>query len=184
MNQERIIEGETEEQVWAQVKADYSDTKDLLDYHVILDQAGRRVVLDIGIDLGGGFESGSAYTTFSSYLYSRDEFRFSIHKQGVIDEIGKFFGMQDAVLGYLEFDEKFIVKTNSELKTATLFADDQLRQILLAYEDLSFGIVDYALEENNEKAPFLELKIQAGITDPDLLREIYRVFVRAVQILD
>jgi len=92
--------------------------------------------------------------------------------------------MQDAVLGYVEFDEKFIVKTNSELKTATLFADDQLRRILLAYEDLSFGIVDYALEENDDKVPFLELKIQAGITDPALLREIYTVFMRAVQILD
>lgn len=184
MEQEHIISGGTEDQVWAQVNADYITNKDLLDYHVVLDQEGRRVVLDIGIDLGGGFESGSAYTTFSSYLYSRDAFRFSIHKQGFIDEIGKFFGMQDAVLGYMEFDEKFVVKTNSELKTATLFADDQLRRILLAYEDLSFGIVDYALEENEEKAPFLELKIQAGITDPALLREIYTVFIRAVQILD
>jgi len=184
MEQEHIISGETEEQVWNQVNTGFVANKDLLDYHVVLDQSGRRILLDIGIDLGGGFESGSAYTTFSAYLYSRDAFRFSIHKQGFIDEIGKFFGMQDAVLGYLEFDEKFIVKTNSELKTATLFADDQLRRILLDYEDLSFGIIDYALEETDEKVPFLELKIQAGITDPELLREIYTVFKRAVQILD
>lgn len=184
MEQEHIISGETEDQIWSQLNSDFITNKDLLDYHVVLDQSGRRVVLDIGIDLGGGFESGSAFTTFSSYLYSRDAFRFSIHKQGVIDEIGKFFGMQDAVLGYAEFDEKFIVKTNSELKTATLFADNQLRRILLAYEDLSFGIVDYALEENNEKAPFLELKIQAGITDPALLREIYTVFMRVLHNLD
>lgn len=184
MEQEHIISGETEDQIWSQLNADYFTNKDLLDYHVVLDQAGRRVVLDIGIDLGGGFESGSAFTTFSSYLYNRDAFRFSIHKQGFIDEIGKFFGMQDAVLGYAEFDEKFIIKTNSELKTATIFADDQLRRILIAYEDLNFGIVEYALEENNEMVPFLELKIQAGITDPALLREIYNVFTRALQELN
>ncbi|WP_069658598.1 hypothetical protein [Arcticibacter eurypsychrophilus] len=184
MQEERTIAGETEDQIWNQVNADFSPSNDLLDYHVVLDQAGRRILLDMGIDLGGGFESGSAYTTFSAYLYGRSPFRFSIHKQGFIDEIGKFFGMQDVVLGYLEFDEKFIVKTNSEVKAVEVFADEKVRKVLLSYQDLDFGIVEYAMENSTEKAPFLELKIKAGITDPILLREIYSAFYLVIQTID
>lgn len=184
MQEQHTISGTTEEEIWNQVQNEFGKGIEMLDYHVVLDQNGRRILLDIGINLGSGMESGRAFTTFSAYLYSRHIFRFSIYKEGLIDEIGKIFGMQDVVLGYSDFDEKFVIKTNDEEKVIKIFSDGSLRRILLKYEDVSFGIVDYALEESDGKAPFLELKVNAGITDPLLLREIYSAFYSIIQSVD
>ena len=110
MQEEKKISGATEEQIWEQINTNFKQNLQSSEYHVVLDQNGRRVLLDIINNPDGT----SSSTTFSAYLYNRNEFRFAIHNQSFIDEIGKFFGMQDFVTGYKEFDEHFIVKTNDE----------------------------------------------------------------------
>lgn len=184
MQTERIISGENEEIVWQQVNADFQREPDPFQYHITLQQGERRILLDIDIDPGGGIEAGFAFTTFGAYLYNRNDFRFAIHTKGFIDEIGKFFGMQDIVLGYSEFDEKFIVKTNEEGKTATLFADASIRETLESLPALTFGIVHYVMKDSGDKVPFLELKMDTGITDPLKLRQIYHAFYSVLTKLD
>ncbi len=184
MIEERVISGPDEESIWQQVNADLLNEPDLLQYHVVLRQGDRRVLLDIDIDLGGGFEGGYASTTFSSYLYSRDNFRFAIHNEGFIDEIGKFFGMQDVVLGFDEFDKKFIVKTNDEAKVSLLFSDADVRKTLQELPGLTFGIVQYLLKEEEGKVPFLELRIEEGLTDAVQLRNVYHAFFSVLMKLD
>lgn len=181
LSEEKIFSAVDEDVLWKQVTEDLAGVQDLLEYHVVLQQEGRRVLLDIDVDLGGGFDSGTASTTFSSYLYSRDNFRFAIHKQNFLDEIGKFFGMQDIVLGYPEFDKRFVVKTNDESRCALLFADPGLRATLVSLPELSFGVVQYLLQPDDGKAPFLELRIEDGIPDPALLRKIYHAFYKILE---
>ena len=55
----------------------------------------RKIVLEIDIDLGGGFESGYETTVFSADLHTAPAFRFAIHEQHFTDEIGKFFGVEE-----------------------------------------------------------------------------------------
>ena len=43
-----------------------------------------------------------------------DGFRFTIYRQGVFSDIGKWLGMQDVTVGCPEFDEAFIIKGNNE----------------------------------------------------------------------
>ena len=184
MPNEKIISALDEESLWKKVSDDFASDPEPLWYNVVLQQESRRILLEIDIDLGGGFEGGSASTTFSSYLYGRDNFRFAIHREGLLDEVGKFFGMQDIVLGYAEFDKKFIVKTNDEAKVAQLFACPVLRETLGSLPKLSFGIVQYLLDENEGKAPFLELRIEDGITDPLVLRKAYHSFFQVLEQID
>ena len=184
MAEEKVVYGLDVDTIWQELEADLNKEDEVLEYHAILQQDNRRVLFDIDIDLGGGFESGMSVTTFNSYLYNRDSFRFAIHKQGFVDEIGKFFGMQDVVLGYKEFDDHFIVKTNDEARAALIFADEETRATLTALPDLSFGIVHYLLEAGNGKAPFLELRIEDSITDPSLLKRIYTVFFNVLVQVD
>lgn len=175
MSEEKLFSGADEEALWLDVSRDLASAPALLEYHAILQQAHRRVLLDIENDPGGGFESGYAYTSFTSYLFSRDAFRFAIHQQSFVDEVGKFFGMEDASLGYADFDRVFIVKTNDPEKCTLLFQDEQTRAVLQELPSCSFGIVHYALEQGDE-APFLELRIAESITDPQNLRYIYHAF--------
>lgn len=181
--EEKIISAANEEQLWQEVAADFKINPDPLEYHAVLEQRERRVILDIFNNHAVGFEA-IAYTTFSAYLYGRDNFRFSIYNEGFTEEIGKFFGMQDFILGYREFDERFIIKTNNEQKLSNLFADTNVRSVLISLPDLSFGIVEYTLEDADGKVPFLELKIEKAITDPRELRRIYEAFFSVLLLVE
>lgn len=183
MEEEKIISAATEEELWQKVIADFKIDPDPLEYHTVLEQKDRRVILDVCNNHAVGFEA-VAFTSFSAYLYGRDNFRFAIHSQSFTDELGKFFGMQDLTLGYRNFDEKFIIKSNDEKRMSNLFADMKVRNALLSLPDLSFGTVEYTIEDSDGKAPFLELKIESAVTDPSSLREIYNAFFSVLVLIE
>lgn len=172
----RTIVGSDETELWSKVNEHYQRASNPREYHIELEQNDRRILLDITED--------PEATIFSSYLYNRNDFRFAIHPQGFIDELGKFFGMEDAVLGHKEFDDKYIVKTNYEGRTEALFADANIRKIFESIPGLSMGIVQYLLEDGEGKVPFLELKISGCITDLVLLKKIYNAFYSILILVD
>lgn len=171
----KIIKGETLEAMWQQVRTDF-EGEDLLGYHVLLDNGNTVVELDVDIDLGGGFEGGYEITRFISKLPGTNDFKFALHKEDFLDEIGKFFGMQDIKLGYNDFDKHVVVKTNDEARTKQLFADEQLRSFVLAIED------DFTLSlSTSHMEKVLALEIEKGITDVAFLQKIYGWFVQLLK---
>lgn len=170
MADERIITGSTEGEIWQQLSKDFQQDNELLEYSAVLKQNNNSVILNIEIDPGGGFEGGYESTTLTAPLNAGSNFKFAIHHEGFLDEIGKFFGMQDVVIGYEEFDKNVVVKTNDEVKVKALFADDEARKIFQTLTGYTFSITD----EGGQK--FLELTIDRGITDPAELREVYHAY--------
>ena len=122
MEQVRIISGDSPERIWEQIRRDFTENPEAFDYSAVIEQDGRSVTLDIDIDLGGGFEGGYALTRFASPLKTFDDLHFSIHRQDLLDGIGKLFGIQDVALGYLEFDRKIVVKTNHPDRLKDIFS--------------------------------------------------------------
>lgn len=168
----RVIEGQTEEDIWQQVRPDF-EGEELLGYNVLLKTPNTAVELDVDIDLGGGFEGGFEITRLIAKLPADNDFKFALHKEDFLDEIGKFFGMQDVKLGYEDFDRHVVVKTNDEARIKQLFADEQLRLFVLSLEE------DYNLslsKDHEEKV--LALEIEKGITDVSALQKIYSQFVQ------
>jgi hypothetical protein len=170
----RIIAGATEEEIAQQLTADLTVDENLVYYEAEIDQDGFKTLLIIDIDLGGGFESGYATTSFTSPVPVPDNFKLAIHKEGFLDSAGKLFGMQDVVLGYPDFDERFIVRTNDEVKVKTLFGDEAVRTTLLSIPHLLLHIGHREIE--GIKRNLLELEIEEGITDPAALLAIYQAF--------
>lgn len=183
MQPERYISGHNEEQVWAQVESDLKRDPDLLQYRAHLQQQNKTVLLDIDIDLGGGFEGGFATTIFSAHFANPKGFRFAMHEEGFFDDLGKFFGMQDVEIGHPEFDERILIKTNDEARIRTLLAGEQARQVLLSLQDFSFEIVLPEQAPDLEDST-LELIIEEGITDGARLREIYHLFFSILVLVD
>ena len=168
----KVIKGETPDAMWQQVRTNF-EGEDLLGYHVLLDNGNTVVELDVDIDLGGGFEGGYEITRFISRLPGTNDSKFALHKEDFLDEIGKFFGMQDIKLGYDDFDKHVVVKTNDEARTKQLFADEQLRSFVLAIED------DFTLSlSTSHMEKVLALEIEKGITDVTFLQKIYGWFVQ------
>jgi hypothetical protein len=176
MDREHIITGQTKEEIRQQLAEQFNKEDDLLDYATTINFKGRQVFVEIDIDLGGGFESGYETTTLLAPLHTQPPFRFAIHKEHFSDEIGKFFGMQDVELGYDEFDKKLIIKTNSPEKLHDVFADPASRGVFQNLEDFTFGTTTHHTSDADNRAPFLELTIETGITNADRLMEIFEAF--------
>ncbi len=178
MKSQQIIEGNTEDEIWQQVTTDLAGDEWIYEYPPILKQGKREVLVDIDFDPGGGFEGGYESTLISAVLHGvKDDFSFAIHHEGFLDEIGKFLGMQDIETGYIEFDEKVIVKSNNEEKVKQLFADSEVRSVFESLTDFSFGITSHHISHSNEKEYKLEFSSDLAIVDPIELRKIYHAFV-------
>lgn len=176
--EEKVFNGTTEEEVWQQLEADLSKEETVLEYTALLIQNNRKVVFDIDVDLGGGFESGYAFTTFAANLLVKDGFRFAIHEDTFLDEAGKLFGMQDVVIGYPEFDDKVIIKTNNEEKVKLLFDSEEVREALKALNDFSLHIESTDHQDNGEQEQMLVLKIEDAFTNTNALRKTYHAFYK------
>lgn len=179
MQQNKLIKGESIGEVLQQINADLAAEEMVTDYHVVINQEGRAIDLNIDIDYGGGFEGGYELTTFTSVVHDTP-FRFAIHPQNFLYEIGKLFGIQDVTIGYEDFDKKVIVKTNDEEEVKSLFADSQVREL---YQNLEAEYV-LSLTENEKYEVILELEIQKGVTDAAELQQLYTSFYKMLALLD
>ncbi|MDB5193908.1 MAG: hypothetical protein JWQ96_3471 [Segetibacter sp.] len=142
MLQVKIVSGNNVDEIWQKIALDLSS--DPFEYGALIEDRSKRILLTIDIDPGGGFESGYASTSFSAAIEKNSGFKFAIHREGFLDEVGKFFGMQDVVIGYEEFDKKVIVKTNDAERVKTVFADEQARKVLATIPDFTLAITGKA----------------------------------------
>ena len=171
--------GNTTDDIWQQVSADLSG-QEIYEYNVILVQDGRKVELVIDIDLGGGFEGGYEFTSFKAPLASEHDFRFALHHQGLIDTAGKFFGMEDVVIGYPEFDEALIIKTSDRERTRRIFSDVNVRKVFQSLRSFTLHLTHHHVAGQNDKEPFLELTIEEGVIDAEVLRNLYDAFYKVL----
>ena len=179
MAEAKCITGNTTDDLWQQVSADLSGNN-IYEYYALLVQGGRKVELVIDIDLGGGFESGSAATSFTTPVISAHDFRFVLHHQGLIDSAGKFFGMEDVEIGYQEFDDALIIKTNDRERTRRIFSDEEVRTVFQSLRSFTLRLVHHHVSDQFEEQYFLELSIDEGITDPAILRNLYEAFCKVL----
>lgn len=179
MEQEKLLNAESNEEIWEQIGRDIK--ADEFAYSVIISVGGRKIYLDIDVDPGGGFEGGYQTTTLRSRLENVGEFKFAIHHQGLLDEIGKFFGMEDIETGYPEFDKKVIVKTNDAEQIKNLFSEQSTRAPFEHLSDFTFHITQHHIDETDAKADFLDLAIEEAITDIPTLKSIYNSFYSVLE---
>lgn len=184
MEEAKVISGNSLEEVWQKISEDLKRSSDLFEYSVIIEQQGRSISLDIDMELGGEFEEGYELTRFASDLMRFDDFRFNLHRQGFIEGIGKFFGMEDIIIGYPEFDKEIIVKTNHPDRLKDILSVTETRELLLSLPDFEFHIGHHHSAHTEVESAFLELRIDKGITDAEKLRPIYNCFIIVLEKVD
>lgn len=191
--QPKIINAVNTEELWQIIGGDMKDTGMPFQYAAVIRQGNRMVSLNIDLDLGGGFEGGYQFTTLSTPIpvtytilsvpiNKHNEFRFALHHEDFIDKIGKFFGMEDVVIGYPEFDNAIIVKTNDIVRVKEIFADKRLRDFFQALGNFTLHITHSGSKE--EGKAYLELEFDRAITDVAELRKIFEVFIAVTDSID
>lgn len=176
MPEERIICGKNEEEIWQQIAADIFRQDDFFQYEAVLKQGVKNIALDIDIEPGGSFEGGYATTSFIAPLHVTEYFQFALYSQNVLAEPRKVYGMQEVRVGDVAFDKKFIIRTNNKNRAKTIFADEAVRSILQTVDNVVFEIARHHNPDTGEEESYLELNIEEGIIDPDVLRKIYYAF--------
>lgn len=184
MNAAKIVSGDNEEDIWKQIESQFRENPEPLGYDVIIENQGRTINISIDEDMGGGFEGGYAITSLTAQLEHVDGFRFALHRQDFIDQLGKFLGMEDIELGYPEFDKDIIVKTNDAERLKSILGNEKTRSSIQSLRDFNFHISHHSSVNTEVEAAFLELTIDDAILETTQLRSIYELFVAVLNSLD
>ncbi len=169
---------------WSEISKPLKESPIPLKFEATLEHNKSPITINVDIDPGGGFEGGYEltsltaavpiqFTSLSAPINTDEEFTFSVHDEGLLDRVGKFFGMQDLITGDPEFDKNLIVKTNDLEKTKEIFSDADIRQIFQELKYFSFQI------ENDGKPDgvrTLEFLMDKAITKPEELKKIVLAF--------
>ncbi|MEO6636801.1 MAG: hypothetical protein ABIN25_00905 [Ginsengibacter sp.] len=182
MEVEKIISGDNSVEIWKQIGEDLKSHE--FSYTAVINYKGSKTFFNVEIDPGGGFEGGYQTTTLRTDLKHTGDFKFAIHHQGLLDEIGKFFGMQDIETGYAEFDKEVVVNSNDEEKVKFLFAKEQTRSAFTSITDFVFHITAHQLDESKNGTNVLELTIEEAITDSIRLQGLFNAFYVVLLVLD
>jgi hypothetical protein len=123
------------------------------------------------------------FTRMRAPYVNPDSFRFTIYRKGLFSEIGKWFGMQDIVVGDPVFDEAFIIKGNDERKVRALFADPKLRELIAAQPDIHLEVKDderWFGKKFPEGVDELCFQVTGIIKDVDRLEKLFALFAETL----
>ena len=168
---------------WQQFAADLQAMGYPLSYSATLQQEGREVVISIENDPGGGFEGGYSSTRLSSRLLHPTDLHLSLHKEGLLDEAGKLFGMQDIETGFEAFDKKVIIKTNDAEKITIIFSDEKIRAALMTLNEFSLKII-HNKNENLKTDQYLELFVENDLPEISQLKILFDAFYKLLLSID
>lgn len=169
---------------WAEISKPLKESPIPLKFETTLQHNKNQISINVDIDPGGGFEGGYEltsltaavpiqFTSLSAPLNKEEEFTFSLHDEGLLDRVGKFFGMQDLITGDAEFDKNLIVKTNDLDKTKAIFSDPEIRSIFQSLKYFSLQIENKSKDDGGRTLEFL---MDKAITKPDELKKIVMAF--------
>jgi hypothetical protein len=110
-------------------------------------------------------------------------FRFSIHRASVFSYLGKLMGMQDIDVGYPEFDEDFVIKSNDESTVRSLCDSVRLRELVTAQPKFQLCVQDDEGWFGTKYPPDIDVlvfDVAERIRDTDRLKGIYDVFAETL----
>ncbi len=140
----RSVFGPSKDEIWSQISRDIGGEfidggfwgKDVLAYK----HDEWQILLDTFTVSTG--KSSTTYTRMRAPFVNKDGLYFKIYRENIFGKAGKFFGMQDIVIGDPFFDEKFIIKGNDENKVKMLLLNDKLKELIDLQPRVSFEIRD------------------------------------------
>ncbi|MEG0774080.1 DUF3137 domain-containing protein [Clostridium sp.] len=173
--------GPSKKEIWQQlageIQADYVNkgfwSGDRVEAHI----DNWIVVLDTYTVSTG--KSSITYTRMRAPFVNLNNFYFKIYRSGIFTGLGKILGMEDINIGYEEFDEDFVIKSNSEEKVMQLFSNKSIRDLIQEQPQISLEIKDDEGFFNTrfpEGIDELYFQVTGVIKDIDRLKELYELF--------
>ncbi|MDR7857824.1 hypothetical protein [Tissierella sp.] len=177
----RGIFGPNQEEIWNQfageIGADFVNEGFWKGKKVVARFENWVVTLDTYTQSTG--KTSTTYTRIRAPYLNKDGFNFKIYKSGWFSDIGKSFGMQDVEIGYPEFDDKFIIKGNDEVKLKELFSSEKIRELINSQENIYLEVKDdegWFGTDFPDGADELYFQTVGVIKDVERLKSLYMLF--------
>lgn len=129
-------------------------------------------------------KSSITHTRMRAPFVNLDNFYFRIYRSGVFSEMGKMLGMKDISIGYKEFDDTFVIKSNNEEKIKILFENESIRSLMENQPHSNLQIKD---NDGRRRKHFpdgvdeLYFEVIGVIRDIERLKEVYELFAKVLQ---
>lgn len=178
--------GPSKKEIWQQladeIQADYINngfwSGDRVEAHI----DNWIVVLDTYTVSTG--KSSITYTRMRAPFTNFSNFYFKIYRAGFFSGLGKILGMEDINIGYDEFDEDFVIKSNDEEKIKQLFSDKTIRDLIEMQPQINLEIKDdegYFFKHFPEGVDELYFQVTGVIKDIERLKELYELFAEVLK---
>lgn len=87
-------------------------------------------------------KSSVTYTRLRAPFINKKNLHFNIYREGIFSGLGRLLGMQDIIIGIEDFDNEFVVKSNSEDLIIQLLSNEKVRYLIEAIQDIELEIKD------------------------------------------
>lgn len=149
----------------------------------------RSIILDNYTEYrtSGGQNFQQDYTRVLSTISNNSNFRFEIYQETFLSSITKIVGAQDVVIDNEEFDRRFRIKSNDELKVKSFLKDDGLKLQILSFKNINLQISDQKgiwCEKLPDGEFELSFFINGLVDDIEILKQIYKLFCAALNRLE
>lgn len=117
-------------------------------------------------------------------------FRFTVYRQGIFTELGKYLGMQDVEVGHPDFDRDFVIKGTDDVKLRQIFGNARIRELIAAQPRIHFEVKEAGsifertlfAEKPPENLDVLEFEIHSrpSLKEKELLRLLFDLFAETL----
>ena len=124
-------------------------------------------------------QSSQTYTRLRVPFVNKDGLRFKIYRENFFTSIGKFFGMQDILIGDSFFDDDFIIKGNKEFRIKQLLNDGHLKSLFTKQPKVYVEIKDdegWFGQKYPNGVDVLYFQAHGVIKNKEALRNLFELF--------
>lgn len=121
----------------------------------------------------------STYTRLRVPFITKENLQLNIYEEGFFSTFGKLFNMQDIQIHDTEFDKRFIIKGNNELKIRQLLNDTKLKQAFLTLKEANVKIDNgrsFLRDRYPENVNALVFECSGIINQLDNLHKLFTLF--------
>ena len=123
-------------------------------------------------------DAGTIATRLRAPFVNKDGFVFSIFRENSFEDRHSS-DTQDLEVGYVEFDERFVIKSNNVEEVKKLFSDDKIRELLKKQPQVYFSAAKdsgWYSKDFPDGIGELLFKVRSEIKDLARLKELYALF--------
>jgi hypothetical protein len=188
----KLVFGQDDDAFWRQFSIENNGTYIIGEYDnlnsVEITYLNHKIIFDnyIRYQVIGTQSFDTKFTRVRLEFKSPDELIFKLTRQGLIDSIGKLFGIQDIQINDKEFDNQFIIKGNDETKIKTIFSDQTIQNLILLQKDIQLqilykvGIFDEPVEDGNAMLYYISETTIKQTEQLDLLLKLFKALIDVI----